>query len=101
MMAKDIWTARNADDALILGGEIDYSVTPDVRELLLKAVRESNGTFRLSLGDVHYLDSSGLAVLIETRRILMMDGRELKVTDASPQVRKLFSLTQVGILFGM
>lgn len=101
MTGKDIWTAGKGPEGITLGGEIDYSVTPDVRAVLMAAVNESTGALKLNLRDVKYLDSSGLAVLIETRRVLMMNGRELEVVDASPQVRKLFALTQVGILFGM
>jgi anti-sigma B factor antagonist len=101
MAAKDLWTASKDNGFITLRGEIDYSVTPDVRSFLLGAVRETSGILKLDLGNVSYLDSSGLAVLIEARRVLMMDGRGFEVTDASPQVRKLFSLTQVGILFGM
>jgi anti-sigma B factor antagonist len=101
MAAKDLWTASKDNGLITLRGEIDYSVTPDVRTFLLGAVGETSGILKLDLGNVSYLDSSGLAVLIEARRVLMMDGRGLEVTDASPQVRKLFSLTQVGILFGM
>lgn len=101
-MAKDVWTASREDNAITLVGEIDYSVTPDVRSFLLKAVEDCKSLLiKLDLSGVHYLDSSGLAILIEMRRVLMMNERQLDVVDASPQVRKLFSLTQVGQLFGM
>jgi anti-sigma B factor antagonist len=84
-----------------LGGEIDYTVTPQVREALLGAVRADAGPVTLDLTDLEYLDSSGLAVFIELRKFLKQQGRGLELTNLQDPVRKVFVLTQVQTLFGI
>ena len=90
-----------ADGALKLTGEIDFAVTPKVRAKLLEYVKKTDGPVRLDLTELNYLDSAGLAVFIELRRVLQAERREVVIIDAHPQVKKIFTLTQVGKLFGL
>ncbi len=101
MSTRQIWKAEQQGNAIALSGEIDYTVTPQVRSYLLEQAGQGTGPMALHLGELEYLDSSGLAVLIELRRVLMQAGRSLAVTAVSAQVRKIFTLTQVGQLFGV
>lgn len=82
-------------------GEIDYSVSPELRRMLHEFIAASNGEVRIDLGSLEYLDSSGLAVLIEARRMLQEQDRTLVITKVTPQVEKVFQLTQVSSLFGI
>ncbi|GAB6037827.1 STAS domain-containing protein [Fundidesulfovibrio butyratiphilus] len=84
-----------------LSGEIDFTNSQMVRDWMTETFAQSQGEVRLDMSDVEYIDSSGLAVLIEVRKALKANGRSIKVTSASLQVHKLFSLTQIGDLFGI
>ena len=55
----------------------------------------------LHLAKLEYIDSSGLALFIEARKLLAETGRTIRIADISPQVGKLFNLTQLGGLFGL
>uniref|UniRef100_I2PX84 Anti-sigma factor antagonist n=1 Tax=Desulfovibrio sp. U5L TaxID=596152 RepID=I2PX84_9BACT len=97
------WTLAPGDapGAVTLAGEIDFSVTPAVRERLLALIGDTPETITLDMADLSYIDSSGLALLIELRKHLAESGRKVTIRSLSPQVRKLFNLTQLGDLFGL
>jgi anti-sigma B factor antagonist len=86
---------------VILSGEIDFSVTPKVREKLLEVIESGVPEIVLDLSGLSYVDSSGLALFIEARRMLAASGRTIRIEGITPQVEKLFHLTQIGDLFGL
>lgn len=93
--------AGEAPGVLVFGGEIDFSVTPKVRESLIKLLEGSEGDVVLDLADLAYIDSSGLALFIELRKQMQEKGRTVRIRSISPQVRKLLHLTQLGEMFGL
>ncbi|NMC50372.1 MAG: STAS domain-containing protein [Desulfovibrio sp.] len=95
------WSASAATNTVRLTGEIDFTVSPLVRDKLASFVEQTRGDVFLDLGDLEYIDSSGLAALIEGRKMLKGKGRRITITAVSHQVRKLFELTQIGELFGL
>jgi anti-sigma B factor antagonist len=95
------FTLGEKPGTVILAGEIDFSVTPKVRERLLRVIASDVAGVELDLSGLSYVDSSGLALFIEARRMLLNSGRTIRITAISPQVRKLFHLTQIGDLFGL
>ncbi len=86
---------------LVLSGEIDFSVAPAVRERLMDLAEPGRGELVLDMGDLTYIDSSGLALLLELRKQLQEKGRAVRIRAIAPQVRKLMQLTQIGELFGL
>lgn len=87
--------------SVILTGEIDFSVTPKVRAQLMNVIDSGVPEIVLDLSGLSYIDSSGLALFIEARRILLDSGRSIRIDGISSQVEKLFHLTQIGDLFGL
>ncbi len=87
---------------IVVAGEIDFSVTPTARERLWAVLdREKSREIVLEMADLRYIDSSALALLIEMRKLLAEAGKTVRIRSISPQVRKLFDLTQLGELFGL
>jgi anti-sigma B factor antagonist len=84
-----------------LSGEIDFTSTPAVRDRLLAAMDNPARQITLHLAGLEYIDSSGLALFIEARKFLAETGRTIVIADISPQVRKIFQLTQLSELFGL
>ncbi|GFK95359.1 Putative anti-sigma factor antagonist [Fundidesulfovibrio magnetotacticus] len=82
-------------------GDIDFTNSQEVRDWLRDFCGKTQGELLLDLKDLAYVDSSGLAVLIETRKLLKSKQRTIRIESVSPQVQKLFSLTQIGDLFGI
>lgn len=101
--ASQGWTLQLGDGPgqVILTGEIDFASTPAVRIQLLEAMDNAAPEIVLHLADLAYIDSSGLALFIEARKLLAESGRTIRIADISPQVGKIFNLTQLGELFGL
>ncbi|MHC1791068.1 STAS domain-containing protein [Solidesulfovibrio sp.] len=97
------WTLQPGDGPgqVVLTGEIDFASTPAVRIRLLEALDTPAPEIVLHLAGLHYIDSSGLALFIEARKRLAESGRTIRIADISPQVGKIFNLTQLGELFGL
>ncbi len=92
----------SVEDVLIkIMGEVDFTGTPELREELHAFVSNTSGEVQVDLSELEYLDSSGLASLIELRRMLTKDGRSVKIIAVTEQVDRLLNLTQVKPLFGM
>jgi hypothetical protein len=56
---------------------VDLSVAPQLTEALEATIRESVGAFVIDLGDVTFLDSSGVNVILRARATLGRDERAL------------------------
>lgn len=93
-------TGPNPGD-VTLAGEIDFSVTPKVRTRLMEVIASGVPEITLHMAGLAYIDSSGLALLIEARKLLAESGRGIRIVEISSQVRKLLNLTQLGGLFGL
>ena len=75
-----------------LTGEIDFTSAGPVQATLSAMMLPGGGTVVVDLGQVTFIDSSGLGVLVQAHRTaLEQDTRLLLV--ASPPVRKLLALT--------
>jgi len=103
MDKNEAWTlmSNNGQNRLSLAGEIDFAGSPGLRKRFESLLGESGGNLTLDMSGVGYLDSSGLAVLIELKRKLGAAGRSLTLAGLTPQVEKIFRLTQVAGLFGL
>ncbi|NDY56551.1 STAS domain-containing protein [Desulfovibrio sulfodismutans] len=95
------WEGDPRTNTVSIGGEVDFTVSPAVRDRFVTFIEQTRGDMFLDLGNLSYVDSSGLAALIEGRKLLKAKGRKITITAISHQVRKLFELTQIGELFGL
>ncbi len=61
-------------------GEVDLTTAPQLREALLGAVGGANKTAVIvDLSKVDFIDSAGLALLVEARKRLSPEGRTLSI----------------------
>lgn len=80
-------------------GELDMTTAPDLIQVLREAIRR-HGPSRvdLDLTGVTFMDSTGLQVLVAANTDV---GGGLRITGASPAVRRLLQITGVLESFGM
>jgi anti-sigma B factor antagonist len=84
---------------LILEGEIDLHASPALRDELQRLAGEKTPRLLIDFSGVEYIDSSGLATLIEyVRKIAEFDGR-LALFGLKPKVRIVFELVKLNELF--
>ncbi len=99
---NELWTWKESPNgAVALTGEIDFTVSPMLRDRMMALIDATRGEVVMDLSGLDYIDSSGLAVFIETRKVLLAKGRAIRIDGVSEQVAKLFNLTQIGELFGL
>lgn len=80
---------------LAVSGEIDIATAPAVERELLRA-EESHDLVVLDLSEVSFMDSTGLHMIVASSRRLRESGGRLCVVQGSPQIRRLFEVTQLA-----
>jgi anti-anti-sigma factor len=73
-----------------LAGELDMETAPDVRATLEELI-DSDGRFQLDLGDVTFIDSSGLHLLLDAGNRLNGSG-PLTLISVPPRVLRLMEI---------
>ena len=76
-------------------GEGSVTLRDTVRELLSKGRKK----ILLNLGEVNYIDSSGIGVLVSGFSTVRGQGGELKLVNLSKRIRDLLHITKLYSLF--
>jgi len=95
-------TARQEDDAVIgaIRGEIYLHNSPELRGALIDLLtRNKPKKLILNLGLVPYMDSSAIAVLVETLQRLRKTGGKLYLTNLQPRVKGLLEIARLDSIF--
>ncbi len=79
---------------LIFDGEIDMSNSKDVRGVILGAL-EKTANLSVDLSGVSYMDSSGIANLIEGFQRARSAKKSFKVSDVSDSVRMVLKIARL------
>ena len=82
-----------------LTGEIDINTSPLTKKFLDKLIASRKEKIVLNFKEVSYVDSSGLATLVETLKGLRSYGGKLKLAALSTKVKNLFEITKLDKLF--
>ena len=81
---------------IVLSGEVDLSVAPSFRDAGAELARSvAPGRLEVDLGDVTFIDSSGLGALISLRNEARQCGASLVLVRVSPVVARFFELAGV------
>ncbi|MBI4582427.1 MAG: STAS domain-containing protein [Planctomycetes bacterium] len=86
---------------LLLEGEIDMYVAPGLRNLLHQLISEKPQEIVVDLKNVPFIDSSGVATLVEAVRRLKGTNSILRVENPTQPVRYTFEITQLAKIFGI
>ena len=95
-------STRQAGDALVatLRGEIDLHNSPAVRTTLLKFLDDHKpAKLVLNLGEVTYMDSSAIAVLVEALQKMRKTGGKIYLTNLQPRVKGLLEIARLDSIF--
>jgi len=90
------------DDGLlvVLDGEIDFSRSPTLRVELMQLIQD-NAPRRLviDLSNVDYMDSSGVATLVEAMQMQRKHGHKLILCGMQPKVLSIFQIARLDMVF--
>lgn len=93
---------RTEANALVLcvRGELDLHNSPELRTHLLDLItRNQPRRLILNLGEVPYMDSSALAVLVEALKRLMKAGGRVFLVNLQPRVKGLLEIARLATIF--
>lgn len=94
MMDLHLSIQRHDDRALIqIGGEIDLATCPQLQAVLVELVDRGCRQLIVDLGQVSFLDCTGIGVLVDARRRVQEYGGSLKLVRPKPLVRRVLTLT--------
>jgi anti-sigma B factor antagonist len=79
-------------------GDVDLNSSGELRKVLFAALSGVNRLV-INLGGIHYLDSSGIATLIEVLKECQKTKTEFALFAMSPAVHEVFRLTHVIKIF--
>ncbi len=82
-----------------VSGEINISTSPELRKFFDRLIRQDAKKVIVDFAHVSYIDSSGLATLIEMlQRIKKIQGI-MKLCGMSFQVKNIFEVTKLDTIF--
>lgn len=79
-------------------GDVDLGTSPVFRRTLFEALPQA-ATVALNLHAIRYIDSSGIATLIEVLKASQRLNKEFVLFGLSPAVQQVFRLTHVSRIF--
>lgn len=81
-----------------LDGEIDLHSSPEARKLILACLQEGNPTL-VDLGSVAYIDSSGVASLVEGFQLARQRQLDFGLVGVSPAALNVLRLARLDKVF--
>ena len=70
-----------------------------LRELIREQLRKGNKNVLLNLGDVSYIDSSGIGELVSSYTAVSNQGGSLKLLNLTKKVQDLLQITKLYTIF--
>ena len=97
---RAVWESRGAECAVTLSGRITIDSSPDLREFLLERVNSPDSrSLTVDFDEVAYVDTSGLAVLIEILKAARGQGKTVRLSGLRERPRYLLEATRLLHLF--
>lgn len=91
------------DDIVLctIEGDIDINSSPDIKKAFDGLIKDKEAKIIVNLENVPYIDSSGLATLVEMFKRTKTYGGLLKLSNLSEKVRGLFEITKLEKIFAI
>jgi anti-sigma B factor antagonist len=101
-MCGDIDTAREREarsDRIAIRGRITVANSGEISSALANALRNKPANLSVDLSEVPYIDTSGLATLLEAAGKAHKQGTRLTLNSVQDQPRYLLEITHLNRLF--
>lgn len=82
-----------------LKGDIDLNSSPEVRSAMKELIQSKPQELTIDLNEVGYMDSSGVATLVEVLQQTKRYGGHLKLRGLQPRVRSVFEIARLTDIF--
>ncbi len=99
MSLKITNTIKDNVAILSINGEVDMFSSPQARNAIMELVKKRVPRVIVELSEVSYMDSSGVATLIEGLQLCQKYNGLLVVAGLRDNVREVFELTRLDKIF--
>lgn len=82
-----------------VSGEVDLYSSPELRNAVIKAISAAKGAVCVDLSEVPYMDSSGVATLVEGLKSASHAKRSFVILSPSTPVMKVLQLSRLDSVF--
>ena len=89
------------DDVLIyrVNGEITFTTSPVLRKQLIEAVEKGAKKIVINLKNVGYVDSSGMATLVELLQKIKSSAGDLRLAEAPDKIKEILDMVRLKDIF--
>lgn len=102
MALLHVQVEMGADRAVLsLAGELDLDSVDELRAPTEDAVRNGPGVVVLDMSELSFIDSSGLALLVELRRMASEAGGELSIVNLPAALRRVVTIAGLTETLGL
>lgn len=94
-------TEKKINDIVIyhVKGDIDINSSPQIRKSFDRIINDKTMKIIINLAGVSYVDSSGLATLVEMLKKTRGYGGKIRLSNLAAKVKSLFEITKLEKLF--
>jgi anti-sigma B factor antagonist len=97
--SSNITSRRSPSDVVPLKGEIDLHVSPTVTAALNDVIDQKPERLVVDLSEVTYIDSAGLAALIQALQKVEGYGGKFMLSGLQETVRSIFEISRLDQVF--
>lgn len=100
MVDMNFTTTPTADGFLVqIHGEIDYSRSSELRVQIMGLLQKPVSRLIIDLAGVNYMDSSGVAVLVEALQMQRKRNNKIVLCAMQPKVKGIFEIARLHTVF--
>jgi len=94
------YPVKEYDESIVLSlnGEVDLSCSPQAREQILKELKKGKKLL-IDLSDVEYIDSSGVASLVEGFQVARGNDQKFALVGVSQAAMQVLQLARLDKVF--
>jgi anti-sigma B factor antagonist len=93
-------TERQGDTIVIrVRGQLLAGNRQELKHTVLDEIERGERRFRIDFGQASFIDSSGLGVLVSLEKAVRAQGGALRLANLNEELRTLFTLTKLDLLF--
>jgi len=94
-------TIRQVKEGVVIGanGDVDLDSSPKLRNAIIESIEKKISPIVISLGDVTYIDSSGVATLVEGFQLCKKYQGAFRLAAISDRVAEVLHLARLDQVF--
>lgn len=97
-MTIDLRTS-NGVTIVDLQGKLTIEVTAQVRKTIADLLEAGRNNILLNLGEVSFMDSSGIGELVRSYHSVMREGGNVKLLNLTKKIQELLAITKLVTIF--